>query len=248
MMEDDDHEEGGHDGAGMLRWLITYADLITLLLAFFIILYAINRTQQIKFSLVAEALAQQFDSKSVVGSSPGPSIITGLSGTQTGKAELEALDRLANRLQAAIKQAGIEKQVTVTENLRGVEVSMNATLLFAPGSADLSPAAVALLNRLGHALATVPNDVEVAGYTDSTPIRTQEFPSNWQLSAMRAANVVYVLSRVPGLNPARLAVLGFGRYHPVASNSTAAGRQANRRVNILVLRSNIAQVAIGSGP
>lgn len=242
---DRDDEESGGEG-GMMRWLITYADLITLLLAFFIVLYAMNRTQQVKFAMVAQALAQHFDANSIVGQAPGPSIITGNSGVAAQK--LQALNQLQDRLQQAIDRSGLASQVSVTSNLRGVEVSLNTTLLFAPGSAVLSPPAVALLRSLGQVLTGVPNDVEVAGYTDSTPIRTAQYPSNWQLSAMRAANVVYVLSRVPGIVPSRLMVAGFGRYHPVASNQTAAGRQANRRVNILILRTAVAQVAIGSGP
>ncbi|MCY0897353.1 MAG: OmpA family protein [Firmicutes bacterium] len=251
MMDDDEHEGGGHEGGGMLRWLITYADLITLLLAFFIVLYAMNRTEQIKFSLVAQALANEFDSRSIVGQGLGPSIITANSGTETARAttqELQSLSKLQSELQTAIDQAGLANQVSVTSNERGVEVSLNSTLLFAPASAHLSPSAIALLERLGRVLATVPNDIEVVGYTDSTPIRTAEYPSNWQLSAMRAANVVYVLSRVPGIHPARLSLAGFGKYHPIATNATPEGRAQNRRVNILVLRSAVAEVAIGNGP
>lgn len=248
MIFDDEDEQSGGEGGGMLRWLITYADLITLLLAFFIILYAMNRTQQVKFSLVAQALANKFDSASAIGSAPGPSIISGASGIQAQHRELVRLDHLASRLQTAVQKVGVAKQVSVTENQRGVLVSLNATVLFRPGSATLTPRSVAILDRVGQALASVPNQVEVAGYTDSTPIRTVQFPSNWQLSAMRSANVVYVLSRVPHLNPSRLAVMGFGRYHPRATNATSAGRQKNRRVDILVLRSNVAAVAIGNGP
>ncbi|MCL5065672.1 MAG: OmpA family protein [Firmicutes bacterium] len=248
MWEDDD--ETGHD-AGMLRWLITYADLITLLLAFFIILYAISRTQQVKFSLITAALAQQFNSNSIIGQSPGPSIINGDSGTQTAissPSEAQALNKLENALQSAINQAGLARQVSVETNMRGVEVSIDAALLFPSGSALLSTQAVNLLMRLGTALEKVPNDIEVSGYTDSTPIHTAQFPSNWQLSAMRAANVVYVLSKVSGIDPGRLSIAGFGQYHPIASNATASGRQQNRRVNILVLRAKVAEVAIGNGP
>lgn len=250
-MMDDHEEEGGGEGGGMMRWLITYADLITLLLAFFIVLYAMNRTQQVKFSLVAQALASQFDSNSLVGSSPGPSIITGVSGTETAKAqekELKSLSHLETRLSQAVDKAGLAKAVSVTSNQRGVDVSLNATLLFSSGSATLSPHAKGLLDSLGGVLSSVPNDIEVAGYTDSTPIHTGRFPSNWQLSAMRAANVVYVLSRVPKINPSRLAVMGFGHYHSVAGNSTVAGRKKNRRVDILVLKSMVGNVAIGNGP
>lgn len=251
-MMDDDHEEGGGgEGGGMMRWLITYADLITLLLAFFIVLYAMNRTEQIKFSLVAQVLAQNFDSSSIVGSSPGPSIVPGNSGTETAQAQqqqLQSLSRLQTKLQQAIDKAGLGNEVAVTSNERGVEVSLDATTLFKPGSAVLSSQALSLMQSLGQVLTTVPNDIEVVGYTDSTPIHTGLYPSNWQLSAMRAANVVYQLSRVPRINPARLSLAGFGQYHSVASNSTPVGRAKNRRVNILVLRQDVAQVAIGQGP
>lgn len=251
MIEEEHEEGGGGEGGGMMRWLITYADLITLLLAFFIVLYAMNRTEQIKFSLVAQALAKEFDSNSIVGKGIGPSIITGNSGTQAQRAsqqQLQALSQLETRLQAAINRAGLAKQVSVSSNVRGVEVSLDATTLFKSGSAALSPSAVSLLTSLGRALATVPNDIEVVGYTDSTPIHTALYPSNWQLSAMRAANVVYVLSQVPNITPDRLSLSGFGQYHPVAANITPVGRAKNRRVNILVLRSDVAQVAIGNGP
>ncbi len=246
----EDQDEAGGEG-GMLRWLITYADLITLLLAFFIILYAISQTQQVKFSQLTAALAQQFDSNSSIGQSPGPSVINGDSGTHTAissPGEVTALNHLEQALQGAISHAGLASQVTVDTNLRGVEVSINAALLFPSGSAQLSAQAVALLMRLGTALTKVPNDIEVSGYTDSTPIDTAQFPSNWQLSAMRAANVVYVLAKTPGIGPSRLSIAGFGQYHPVASNATASGRQLNRRVNILVLRAKVAEVAIGNGP
>ncbi|PSR23337.1 MAG: hypothetical protein C7B45_03205 [Sulfobacillus acidophilus] len=251
MIEEEREEGGGNEGGGMMRWLITYADLITLLLAFFIVLYAMNRTEQIKFSLVAQALANEFDSQSIVGNGLGPSVITANSGTNVQRAsqqELNALSNLQNRLQSAIQKAGLSKEVSVTSNVRGVEVSLDATTLFASASAALSPQAVTLLHGLGAALATVPNDIEVVGYTDATPIHTSQYPSNWQLSAMRAANVVYVLSQVPHIDPSRLSLAGFGPYHPVATNATAAGRARNRRVNILVLRSDVAEVAIGNGP
>ncbi|MCL4495231.1 MAG: OmpA family protein [Firmicutes bacterium] len=244
-MWDQDKEESGYEGAGMMRWLITYADLITLLLAFFIILYAMNRTQQVEFAQVSQSLAQQFDSKSIIGRSPGPSIINGLSGTRQ---EAASLNRLAQAIQQKINQSNLGSQVSVTSTMRGVEVSLNASLLFASGSARISPKAEALLRQLGTMLSSVPNDIEVAGYTDSVPIRTAKYPSNWQLSAQRAANVVYVLAHVSGIHPSRLSIAAFGHYHPIATNQTAYGRKLNRRVNILVLRSQVAQVAIGNGP
>ncbi|MCY0881428.1 MAG: OmpA family protein, partial [Firmicutes bacterium] len=179
------------------------------------------------------------------------SIITGMSGVHangTATQEDRQLNALQNQLQQALDKAGLGAQASVTSNPRGVELSVNASLLFPSASATLSPSAVDLLQQVGSALKSVPNDVEVIGYTDATPIHTAQYPSNWQLSADRAANVVYTLAQVPGINPSRLSLAGFGKFHPIATNATAAGRRLNRRVNILVLRHSVAQVAIGNGP
>lgn len=242
-----DEEESSNEGGGMLRWLITYADLITLLLAFFIILYAMDRTQQVRFSLLSQALARNFDSHSIVGQSPGPSIVTGASGVKTPvvhQADLQRLSQLQRELQRAVDQQGLQHQVSIHSDVRGVVMRLDATMLFGSASAALRPQAQHLLQSVGKVLESVPNLVEVSGYTDSTPIRTAQYPSNWQLSAMRAANVVYVLSRVPKFSPGRLSVAAFGKYVEVASNATAVGRQKNRRVEILVLRQSLRPLAV----
>lgn len=240
-----EEEESGGENAGMLRWLITYADLITLLLAFFIILYAMNRTQQLRFTMLSAALARQFDSQSIIGSSPGPSIISGMSGVRAtpNSIDLQNLTHLEARLQRAVDRQGLAQQVKVTSDVRGVVMRLDATTLFASGSAALTPKAVGLLDAVGTVLESVPNAVVVSGYTDSTPIRTARYPSNWQLSAMRAANVVYLFSRVKGFNPTRLSASAFGKNDPVDSNATASGRQKNRRVEILVLRQSVGSIA-----
>lgn len=251
----DEGDDRGGEGGGMMRWLITYADLITLLLAFFIVLYAISRTQQYRFSLIAKALAQEFSSQgSIVGSSPGPSFVSGQSGANTASqgvgnvgpsaTEVRQLNQVEQAVQQAVNQAGLASQVSVTENSVGVVMNFSDALLFPNASAELSPQALALLQGVGLALERVPNQVMVSGYTDNKPIRTAQYPSNWQLSAMRAANVVQVLATVPGAHASHFLLAGFGRYRPVATNSTAAGRAQNRRVNIVVLRSVVSQVVL----
>ena len=234
-----DSNDQASDHAGMMRWLMTYADLITLLLAFFIILYAMSRTQAVQFAQTAHALAQQFDSSSLRSTE---------SQLEHGPGSNASLDHLQQELQRRIDQAHLQSQVSVGTTVRGVEVSLNASLLFGSGSARLSSRAQVLLIQLGEILRTVPNAIEVTGYTDATPIRTARYPSNWQLSAARAANVVYMLAQVPRIHPARLSIAAFGHYHPIATNQTATGRQLNRRVNLLVLRTTVARVVIGHGP
>ena len=157
---------------------------------------------------------------------------------------MRQLNQVEQAVQQAVNQAGLASQVSVTETSVGVVMSFSDALLFPNASAQLSPQALALLQGVGLALERVPNQVMVSGYTDNKPIRTAQYPSNWQLSAMRAANVVQVLATVPGAYPSHFMLAGFGRYQPVATNSTAAGRAQNRRVTIVVLRSLVSQVVL----
>lgn len=245
MFEED--EGGGGEGGGMMRWLITYADLITLLLAFFIVLYALNRTQRIKFSLVAKALANNLDAKgSIIGQSPGPSFVEGQSGTSQ-PTEAQTLSKLQTDLKSAVNASGLAHSVSITSSQEGVQVSVADSLLFPSGSAAVSPQAIALLKKLGAVLNEVPNEVEVSGFTDSKPISTQQFSSNWQLSAVRAANVVQVLASVSGSVPGRYMISAFGQYRPVATNRDPAGRAQNRRVNIVVLKKAVASLVAPTG-
>jgi chemotaxis protein MotB len=124
--------------------------------------------------------------------------------------------------------------MTVRRKEMWVEVELRTDILFTSGSAQPAPAAVPVLARLGQALAPLPNAVRVEGYTDNVPIRTSVFYSNWELSAARAGSVVRVLSG-EGIDPERLAVVGYGEQRPVQSNDTAEGRNANRRVVVVIL-------------
>lgn len=233
------------ESAGGLRWLLTYSDMITLLLALFIVLYALEALQNQQFQADVLALSKRFGAASPIGQAPGSSIIPGNAGTQVlnavGVPLSQSLVQLAHRLQQAVNAAHLQNQVHIELSSAGVRVSLEADLLFPSGLATLSPQAVALLQELGTILNTVPNPVEVIGDTDSVPIRTAQYPSNWQLGAARSANVTYWLaSRMK--DPARLIQVSFSKYAPIASNATPAGRQANRRVDILVLSQALGQV------
>lgn len=267
--EDDGGGEGGEGGS--LRWMLTYADMITLLLALFIILFALKTSSPQKLQAVARVLASTYDAHTVIGTAPGPSVIQGASGgtrpgslqsahdlqgsngttTQTGQAAQSAsasqLNRLAAQIAAAIQAAHQQGNAQVHATPEGVLVTLSADYLFSEGHATISPGGVRLIRTIGTLMTTVPNPVVVLGATDTLHIHTPKYPSNWELGAMRAANVSYVLGAIPGFRPQRLLAATTSKYHPIASNATPQGRAANRRVVIWVIRSNTLVNALFQG-
>lgn len=228
---------GGHDGAGMMRWLLTYADLITLLLAFFVVLYAISAINTSKYQLLSRSLASAFHSGASaqqIGEVP-PSQVVQLPVPASSSSDA-ALQHLYRSIVRFIQTHHLQGEITVRNGPRGVTVIVLQKLLFALGSAQIRPAATGPLLEVGRLLATLPNQVDVRGYTDNEPIHTREFSSNWELSVIRAVNVVHFLVQEAHLNPGRLRATGFGQYHPFYPNTTAGNRAQNRRVELLVLR------------
>jgi chemotaxis protein MotB len=127
-----------------------------------------------------------------------------------------------------------EGQVRVSQSVHGIAIEINASVLFASGQATLEPGSVKALRAVGEVLARVPNDVQVEGFTDTTPINTVVFPSNWELSAARASSVVRLFVE-SGAPPERMVAVGYAEFHPIDSNATPEGRARNRRVTIMIL-------------
>jgi chemotaxis protein MotB len=145
-----------------------------------------------------------------------------------------ALARVASSVEHAMHDLVAKNLVAVRRSNSTVEVEIRTDILFPSGSATLAPTAIDILARLAESLRTVPNPIRVEGHTDDRPINTLTFPSNWELSAARASSVVHLFSS-RDIEPARLAVIGLSEYRPVKSNTTAEGRNANRRVVIVIL-------------
>ena len=145
-----------------------------------------------------------------------------------------ALIRMERQVQAAMQALIDAKLVTVRRQNMWLEIEINTDILFPSGAGDFSPAALPVLDRLAEVLKPFPNPVRVEGHTDDRPIRTAAFPSNWELSAARAASVVHEFTKA-GIDPLRLEIVGFGQFHPRQPNDTVEGRNANRRVAVLVL-------------
>ena len=147
-----------------------------------------------------------------------------------------ALVRMEREVQNAMQKLIDAKLVTVRRESLWLEIEINTDILFASGVSDFAPAAAPVLDRLAAVLKPFPNPIRVEGHTDNRPIRTASYPSNWELSAARAASVVHEFTKV-GIDPLRLEIVGFGEFHPRQTNDTVEGRNANRRVSILVLEA-----------
>ncbi|MHB0884812.1 MAG: OmpA/MotB family protein [Bacillota bacterium] len=225
---------GGHDGAGGMRWLLTYADLITLMMVFFTVMYSMSRVDAQKFQALAGSLRSSFFSGSSGGSS-GTGFMPGGAGGAEG-AGGDVLEDLGYELAAETQDLSSEGSVSIYYGDRGLTISLGA-VLFRPGEADILAEAKAILDKISPAISKVPNYVSVEGYTDNLPISTHDFPSNWELSARRATSVIHYLIGQSKIPAARFFVVGYGEYRPVAPNNTERNRAMNRRVDIVILKA-----------
>jgi chemotaxis protein MotB len=222
-------EEGEHENQE--RWLLTYADLITLLLGLFVILYAMSKIDTKKYAEVVVALGGVFGSADAAASMKLRlrELQEGLPDVYVERAKLEAEIRKALELDTK------KLPITVSQDERGVVVHLQEELLFPSGSADLKSTSLETLDRLAGVLRTLPNDVRIEGHTDDVPIKTAVFPSNWHLSVGRALNVGYYLIEKHGMNPEKVSVVGYSEYRPLFPNTTEENRARNRRVDIVVV-------------
>lgn len=226
------------------RWLLTYSDLITLLMIFFVVMYALSSLNAKKFQAVAVSLSRAMGGGQSVMDQPGASLVPGISGSLIEELNLSMdaqetndLEMIRRELQAYIDENGLNDKVSVNLEERGVVLSFKDVALFALGSAELTQDARELINKTGQILKKAPQYIRVEGHTDNLPINTVQFPSNWELSVTRATRVVQELINELGFHPERLSAAGYGEFRPKASNDTAQDRQQNRRVDIVVLKS-----------
>ncbi|HUL93787.1 MAG TPA: OmpA family protein [Burkholderiales bacterium] len=211
------------------RWLVSYADFITLLFAFFVVMYAVSSVNEGKYRVLGDAIGTAFR----IG---GPAVPASQLGTIRPNlwARRERAAATNRSVAAAVAPLAGQGQMRVLSHARGTTVEIGAGVLFAPGQAALRQESLQVLNALAQALRAGEQPVEIEGHTDDTPIRTAQFPSNWELSAARAGSVARALAE-GGVAPARLAAIGYGEFRPVDSNATEEGRARNRRVSVTVV-------------
>lgn len=232
-------EKKKSEGLSGNEWMSTYSDTVTLLMTFFVLLFVItSQNNESASKVVLEALngggssILQFDlydgEVPLIG---GESDIEG-EGVLTKKEQTykEAKDFLSNNQE-------LKDIVTIEDNERGVLVQLKDNILFESASSQLREESKMILNKVSDLLSNLDNDILVEGHTDNIPINTYDFPSNWELSADRAVNVVRYFVEARGLDPTRFSASGYGEYHPVAPNDTYENMAKNRRVNILIITS-----------
>lgn len=235
-----------HEEEASEAWLLPYSDLMTLLLALFIALFAISQTDQTKLSALAQAFSAAFN---IGGPSffnqAGPNVSPQrqlMSDEDVGNnaylQENQNLQDLQEQLDEYIRQNSLEDQLSTQLEEEGLMIRIKEKALFPSGSAEL----VAESQRIGPIvaglLAAVPERVLISGHTDTDPINNAQFPSNWELSSVRAMTFMkYLLSINNQLNPARFSAIGYGEYRPIAPNDTPEHKQENRRVEILIART-----------
>lgn len=236
------------------RWLISYADFITLLFAFFVVMYSVSSVNEGKYKVLSDTLTGVFNApqraaKPVdLGEYPGntlpgdtdavipPPVSEPSAGEGANASDpAEALREMANRLSLEFDQLIDQGVITVERSDEWLALSLRNSLLFGSGEAEPHYDAFPLIERIAGVVQGRDNAIRVEGFTDNQPISTSSFPSNWELSAARAAAIVRLLA-LNGIEPARMAAVGYGEYQPVARNDTAEGRNRNRRVVLMISR------------
>ncbi len=223
-------------------WLIPYADMLTLLLALFIVLYAMSSVDMDKFQELKHTLNAMF--------SGGPGVLLNESAlieldndpmtesaTQNYLQEDRKLRECQYKMTEYFEEIGLSNIVSSKLTEQGLLITIQDLALFDSGKANVREESWDLIKYLGQIMAEIPNEIQVKGHTDNLPINTTEFPSNWELSTARALNVVKKFIENPELNANRFSVVGYSEYRPIEPNSTLEGRAKNRRVELLVVRT-----------
>ncbi|MBU8934575.1 MAG: flagellar motor protein MotB [candidate division Zixibacteria bacterium] len=220
--ENDEHIE---------RWLLTYADLITLLLAFFVVMYSMSQIDAKRFGEMSEALHGILKGGDGILREVDPDIAT----PGHGLLKLGNLRMLQENVEKKVSDSNKLEDVQMELTERGLVVHIVERALFAEGSADLQLGATGVLDLIYSEIADIPNHIRIEGHTDDRSITSSRYPSNWELSSDRATQVVRYFVEDHGCSPDRISALGYGKYRPIRPNNSIENRALNRRVDIVVL-------------
>jgi len=246
------------------RWLVSYADLITLLFALFVVMYSVSSVNHGKYRVLSESIASSFGEgarsldpiqigelvrANILHNEPMSSMEEGSQTRQKDPSDdlddPDRLVRISNQIEEVLSPFIDQELIDIKRDDLWVEIEMKSSLLFRSGGADLADEALPLLRKISEILREVPNSLQVEGYTDNLPINTIEFPSNWELSAARSASVVHRLV-LGGVNPRRLSAIGYAEFQPIADNRFEEGRYKNRRVVLVLLSQSAARHKLGA--
>lgn len=239
-----------HETENTDRWMVSYADFVTLLFAFFVVMYAMSSVNEGKYRVLSDTMNEAFkvapkspnpiqigkESKAI-SSGENPSLVVIKPPKILPKPERtyeHEMKQIAQTVSKSVQPLIDKGLIKVTQNKLWVEIEMNSKILFSSADSELEEDAFPALKALATVLKKLPNSIDVEGHTDNVPISNELFPSNWELSAARAASVVHLFTRY-GVNPRRLSSIGYAEYRPIGNNATAEGRLRNRRVKVVIL-------------
>lgn len=219
------------------RWIVSYADMLTLLFALFVVLYATSDANPQKLQAVKYSIDQAFSVGVLQGANgSSPIFLTGGGLTPSiDEVKSKNFEGLAKTLGSFAKQNGLENKITVRNESDSITISLADNLLFDSGSADLKPGAQDVLAQVAQALVGLPNPLRIEGHTDSVPVNSTDFATNWELSGARASRVLRFLESAGPLDHSRISFAGHAETRPVADNATAEGRALNRRADIVIV-------------
>lgn len=230
------------------EWLTTYSDMVTLILTFFVLLYSFSQIDNIKFKAIAMSLAKSFGATSgyiVNGGNIAPTPVEANPAIEKDSSgdisldnvKLNETEKIYKQVENFIKANKLQGKVSIKQDARGVVIELQEKILFDSGSAQIKKESFPLLEKISDLLSSFPNEVIVEGHTDNVPINRGYYQTNWELSTDRAVKVVRYFTEIRKLNPTKFMAIGCGEFKPIDTNSTAEGRQKNRRVNILIVTS-----------
>lgn len=223
------------------RWLVSYADFITLLFAFFVVMYSISSVNEGKYKILSDAMEGIFSQpeRSMKAIPIGDERLRGVQeggASEGAEPEADPLARIADSIRDEFASLLGEGQIQIRANEMWLELELSSSLLFPSADAVPQPEAFDLIERIAEILSPYENPIQIEGFTDNQPISTRMYPTNWELSASRAASIVRMLV-MEGVAPERLAAVGYGEFQPIDSNETAEGRAKNRRVVMIISRN-----------
>jgi chemotaxis protein MotB len=226
------------------RWLLTYSDLITLLMVFFVLLYSMSKTDVAKFQQLAASLHSALGSGVLQQSSQIS--INDSTTSANSLVDQSIFDHIKQSVSQATKQNGIDPSlINIQTTPEGISISISGMLLFYNGTDEIKPDGITLLQTIGANIQPIPNNVRIEGHTDDIAPQNSPYATNWELSAARAVAVVRFLTDQIHVTPSRLSAVGYGQYHPIVPNDTREHRETNRRAVIVIL--NTTTITGGNG-
>jgi chemotaxis protein MotB len=225
------------DKENLERWLLTYADLITLLLAFFVMLYVFSKQDTRKYDAMTMQLKAIFSGGTGVVDEGGRTGDQVLEGNTQGPSNIEIKRQLESQIKDVSQSEGQGNNISVITDERGIVIRIMDKAFYDTGKADLKDKARETLDKIAPVIKSLPNEIRIEGHTDNVPINTAEFKSNWELSVRRATEVVRYLIEKGDISPQRISAAGYAEYRPVAANDSDANRAMNRRIEIIVVNT-----------